>query len=315
MDNTIVSDTIAFSSTTISYGGGLYPTGGWKDELLTPGLLIAYLSYPSVCPTPTPSQTLTTTPTVTPTPSITASNTQTPTTTPTHTPTQTPTATNPSCTTCFEYTVYNPNLISVEVYYTNCQGLPAQFTLDGETIAGLCACEDSIYADAFIEISEVGPCLPVTATQTPTPTKTPTQTPSNTPTISVTPSVTATRTPTVTPTKTPAVTPSPTMTKTPTSTPTKTPTTTPTATCAYKQWLIAECTGGTCRLGICTCRTPINKTVYTACNVSEITDSGTAIYTNTGLTNPFTGDFQRAGIIWNSTGSDVVIVCTVGGPC
>jgi hypothetical protein len=49
--------------------------------------------------------------------------------------------------------------------------------------------------------------------------------------------------------------------------------------------------------------------------VTEITDSGTAIYTNTGLTNPFTGDFQRAGIIWNSTGSDVVIVCTVGGPC
>jgi hypothetical protein len=79
--------------------------------------------------------------------------------------------------------------------------------------------------------------------------------------------------------------------------------------------LVARCSGGTCRLGICECRTPLNTVVYTACNVTEITNPGTAIYTNTGLTNPFTADFQRAGIIWNSTGSDVVMVCTVGGPC
>ena len=402
VDNTIVSQTIAFSSTTISFGGGLYPTGGWKEELATPGLLLLYLSYPPVCPTPTPSQTATQTPTTTPTntmtptksntptpsitasntqtptvtptntqtptntstvtpsptdtpqstptptmtptpsvtpgltptatqtptktpthtptntptnsptnsptPSITASNTQTPTATPTHTPTQTPTATSPSCTTCFEYLVYNPNPLSVIVFYTTCQGLPAQFSLDGETVGALCACEDSIYSEGFIEITEIGPCLPATATPTPTNTKTPTQTPSNTPTISVTPSKTPTQTPSNTPTKSP-------IPPTPSNTPTRTPTTTPTASCAYKQWLISECTGGTCRSGICECRTPVNKTVYTACNVNDITDSGTAIYTNTGLTNPFTGDFQRAGQIWNSTGSDVVLVCTLGGPC
>lgn len=417
VDNGFIGGTIAFSSTTISFGGGLYPTGGWKDELLTPGSQLLYLSYPPVCPTPTPSQTATQTPTTTatntmtptksntptpsitasntqtptvtptntqtptntatitpsptdtpqststptmtptqtmtqtntptpsvtigltptatqtptktptgtptmtptntrtqtPTPSITASNTMTPTTTPTHTPTQTPTATSPSCTLCFEYTVYNPFTMDAIVFYTTCQGLPAQFTLQGETVTALCACDGSIYSDSSIDVQEVGACLPTTATPTPTPTRTPSQTPSNTPTISVTPSKTPTNTPSVTPSKTPAVTPSPTMTKTPTSTPTKTPTTTPTATCAYKQWLIAECTN-TCVGGICSCTSPKNKTVYTACNVNEITDSGTLVYTNTSLTTGYVGFFQRAGNVWYSN-AGVSLECSLGGPC
>ena len=59
-------------------------------------------------------------------------------------------------------------------------------------------------------------------------------------------------------------------------------------------------------------------TVYTSCSVSELTGIGTSIYTNTSLTNPFTGDFIYGGSpgdIFNSTGSGVSYVCTIGGGC
>ena len=109
----------------------------------------------------------------------------------------------------------------------------------------------------------------------------------------------------------PAPTPSTTTTRTPT--PTSTPP--PSATCAYKSWNITEC-GGACSGGLCTCTTPSERTVYTSCSVTDILDSATAIYENTALTNPFTGDFVYGGSdIYTSSGSDVTFVCTIGGPC
>jgi hypothetical protein len=141
------------------------------------------------------------------------------------------------------------------------------------------------------------------------------------PTPSVTPSVTPSATPpppspSVTPTITPSVTS--TTTPTPTPTPTRTLTPTPTPSCQYLSWTIQECTGGTCPGGVCGCSGSVTTTVYTQCNVGEFTGVSTAIYTNTALTNPFTGNFMHSSSpndIFNSTGSGVSYVCTVGGPC
>jgi hypothetical protein len=41
----------------------------------------------------------------------------------------------------------------------------------------------------------------------------------------------------------------------------------------------------------------------------------TEIYEDSNLVNPFTGDFEDGAQIWNSSGSGVTLVCTIGGPC
>lgn len=106
------------------------------------------------------------------------------------------------------------------------------------------------------------------------------------------------------------------ITPTPTRTPTKTPTPTPSLTPGcFLTWVISECTLGTCSGGVCTCQGTSSKTVYTNCSVVDLTDPDTEIYENTGLTNPFTGDFVSSGAIYNSTGANVILVCTIGGPC
>ena len=105
------------------------------------------------------------------------------------------------------------------------------------------------------------------------------------------------------------------QTPTPTPTPSSTPPPTPTPSCAYKSWLIQECTLGTCSGGICTCSGTSSRTVYTDCSVSNLINPSTAIYTNSGLTTPFTGDFVQSGTIYSSSGSDVTFVCSIGGPC
>ena len=104
---------------------------------------------------------------------------------------------------------------------------------------------------------------------------------------------------------------------TPSSTPTGTPASTPTPTpsCSSKSWTIIECTLGTCSGGICTCSGSSSRTVYTNCSVTNLINPGTAIYTNSGLTTPFTGDFVQSGVIYSSSGSDVTFVCSIGGPC
>lgn len=107
--------------------------------------------------------------------------------------------------------------------------------------------------------------------------------------------------------------PSPTPTPTVTKTPTKTPTPTVTPGC-FLPWMIQIC-DGTCSGGICACEGGSIITVYTNCSVTDITDPDTEIFDNTGLTNPFTGDFSYSGSIWNSSGSGVTLVCNIGGPC
>jgi len=139
----------------------------------------------------------------------------------------------------------------------------------------------------------------------PTPSVTPSTTPSTTP-PPPSPSITSTITPTPTPTPTRTLTPTPTRTLTPT----------PTPSCLYKSWTIQQCSS-TCS-GPCTCVGPSVTTVYTDCNVTELTGVSTAIYTNTSLTNPFTGFFTHSSAlndILESTGSGVNYVCTIGGPC
>jgi len=105
-------------------------------------------------------------------------------------------------------------------------------------------------------------------------------------------------------------TPTPSSTSSPVS-----PTPTPTPSCAYKEWTIFECVTGICDGGICTCQGQSETTVYTDCSVTNLINPGTAIYTSTLLTSPFVGDFVQSGCIYSSTGSDVTLVCCIGGPC
>jgi hypothetical protein len=105
----------------------------------------------------------------------------------------------------------------------------------------------------------------------------------------------------------------------PSATPTKTPTPTPTPSQTpgcFLSWNIFECVGGTCSGGICACEDPTARTVYTNCSVVDILDPDTELFENTGLTNPFTGDFRYGSSdVYNSSGANVTFVCSPGGPC
>lgn len=99
----------------------------------------------------------------------------------------------------------------------------------------------------------------------------------------------------------------------PSQTPTHTPTPTPTP--SSKMWQIITCTSS-CKpiVGQCFCLNPAIITVYTSFAVTDITSGGTLIYTNSTLTTPFVGLFQKNGSIWYSNG-DVNEECVVGGTC
>ena len=141
-----------------------------------------------------------------------------------------------------------------------------------------------------------------------TPTPTPTITLTNTPTI------TLTNTPTLGTTQTPTQTSAPTL----TSTPTITLTSTPTETCAYKAWTIGVCSS-TCSGGVCQCIDTTPTTVYTDCNVTNLLDSTTAIYTTSSLNTSFLGFFTYQPLvntyIYHSTGLSVEIECLLGSGC
>jgi len=100
---------------------------------------------------------------------------------------------------------------------------------------------------------------------------------------------------------------------TPTPTTTRTPTPTPSA-CLYKEWIINECMSS-CSGGICACEGSTPVTVYTTCDVMDITNNDTQLYDTSSLTSPWTGDFVDSGRIWNSSGANVTLVCILGGPC
>ena len=91
VDDSIYAGSVPFSSSTVLYSGGLYPTSGQKYELYAPAIPLLYISYPLMCPTPTMTPSPTSTPTNSLTPSQTPTMTKTPTNTPTVTPSNTPT--------------------------------------------------------------------------------------------------------------------------------------------------------------------------------------------------------------------------------
>ena len=92
------------------------------------------------------------------------------------------------------------------------------------------------------------------------------------------------------------------------------PTPTPTPTCASKGWLITTC-ANTCSGGYCTCTFGTSLVVYTICSVTDITDFGTELFTNSTLTTSYVGFFSRSGSIWYSDGATVIEECVIGGPC
>jgi len=141
-------------------------------------------------------------------------NAPTPTPTRTQTPTPTPSPTFPFCD-CREYLAYNELPYANFVEYIDCFGVPKTDYWSGYEYYTFCACNGSVNPNMFVQVTEVGECVPATTptpTPTPTITKTPTQTPTKTP--SPTPSTSVGTTPTQTPTKTPTKTPTPTPTPT-----------------------------------------------------------------------------------------------------
>lgn len=91
------------------------------------------------------------------------------------------------------------------------------------------------------------------------------------------------------------------------------PTPTPTPSCTSKGWFIQTCIS-TCSGGICTCNSITSIVVYSNCTVTDITDSGTLLFTDSSLTTPYVGFFSRSGYIWYSN-AGVTSECALGGPC
>lgn len=95
---------------------------------------------------------------------------------------------------------------------------------------------------------------------------------------------------------------------------TPTPTSTPTPTCTAKGWLISTCSS-TCIDHICSCNFDGNIVVYTDCTTTDITNPSTKLYTDSTLTTPYVGFFNKNGTIYHSVGVNVFIRCVVGSPC
>lgn len=272
-------------------------------------------------------------------------------------PPPSPSPSSPAGCPCYEYSIENENPFAVSVQYTDCDGDTQFVLIQAVSRGIICACQNSIINPGNISIEELGICEPPpTPSLTPTPSITPSacfcrnytvynpfpyaQSFSyldcygvihnitlpgiglSSPFCACNGSVVAPNTmvinagaacfvPSPSPSKSPTPTPTPTRTLTPTPTPSISPG------CLYKSWTIEECQDGTCSGGFCSCNASLTRTVYTDCSVNNITDPGTAIYTNSTLTNPFTADFilPAGTIIYNSSGSGVTVVCFIGGPC
>lgn len=270
-------------------------------------------------PTPTPTPTISSTPVLSPTP--------------------TP-STTPFCVGCTEYQITWTGESIASGTITSCSnGQTVPIQIQPNLTYNICSCDYPVF-EVAVTILTGGPCGP-----TPTPSNTPTSTPSCVCGEYVVENLSSTNidyiqyincygNPTTYPLGPleattfcacinsiesaysevtylgPCVVP---QTPTPTRTPTMTPTPSSTQGC-YLTWIINLCSS-TCSGGICTCTPGGTQTVYTNCSVEDLTDPSTEIFENTGLTNPFTGDFSQDGSIWNSTGANVSLVCVIGGPC
>jgi hypothetical protein len=289
---------------------------------------------PTLTPTPTITPTNTVTPGLTPTATQTPTKTGTPTPTPTKTTTPTPTVTpsSPPCV-CMSYTIYNNSLeASMSLFWSDCDGNPQSITLGPTLGVSLCACEGTVNTfGGDPDIILMGPCEapgcicysytitnmsslasmevywttcdgdPIGNILAPETGISFCACQGSVSTIGGDPDIVEYGTCDI-----PAITPS--------STPE--PTSTPTPTCPPKGWSINTCsntcTGGA--LGVCYCTFDSTIVVYTNCLVTNITDSGTLVYTDSGLTIPYIGFFSRSGSIWYSN-SGVTEECVLGGPC
>ena len=179
---------------------------------------------------------------------------------------------------CSTIIITNPTLSTLPFTYTDCYGTKINCFINGSTTYRACGVYGSFEGSGLTFCNDVNVLV---CTETPLPCLTPTPTPTRA------------------------------LTPTPTPTPTHTPTTTPLS----KVWQITTCTSS-CKpiVGQCFCLNPVIITVYTSFAVTDITANGTLIYTNSTLTTPFIGLFQKNGSIWYSD-SDVTEECIVGGTC
>jgi hypothetical protein len=267
--------------------------------------------------------------------------------TPTPTPSSTP---SPECPVCKEYQVTNNNLIAqCVVQFIGCQSVSQILVVNpGETFF-ICACEGSLVFECDLEVIDTGDCTPVTPTPTPTPTSTQGLTP--TPTPSVTPiececnqvEITNPNAFTILITgvdcdneaisfmvdsgdtiftscvcqntlssefEFSAVTFVACVTPTPTPTLTSTPTPTPSSIVGSPH-NVNECFA-TCVTEECFCDSSTPITLYMAPGLSP-SDIGENIYTDSGLSVLFFGEYEYLGIIYDA--SPINEVCTIGGPC
>lgn len=321
---------------TPSLTATLTPTNTATSTQCPPSATPTRTPTPTLTPTNTPTPTNTVTPGLTPTATQTPTNTGTPTPTPTSTipatPTNTPTPTTTPACVCIGYSIYNTAFFgSMNVSWIDCNGNAQSTTLDAETGVSLCACEGSITTiGGAPQIDVYGPCggtsctcVSYTVTNSSLfssmivywdPCDAPGSPIGNILAPEQGISFCACQGSVTTEGGTPQILEYSLCEEpgiTPSSTPEPSPT--PTPTCAPKGWTINTCSN-TCIGAICTCQFDSTIVVYTDCNVTDLTDGGTLIYTDSGLTIPYIGFFSRSGEIWYSN-AGVSLVCTLGGPC
>ena len=268
--------------------------------------------------------------------------------TPTPTPSSTP---SPECPVCKEYQVTNNNLLAqCVVGFIGCQSFGQTIVVNpGETFF-ICACEGSLIYECDLEVIDTGDCTPVTPTPTPTPTQTQGLTPTPTPFVcectqgelsnpsleiqivvtgldcdgnpvsfTLNPGETlildcvcsntlSSEFPFIFVPTTPCVTPTPTP--TPTST---TGGVTPTPSCGGTPFVVNECLN-TCIGGECFCESSSPTTVYMGGGGTiNPGDEGYFLYSDACLTDIWFGYYEYGGSIYEA--SQIMFVCTVGGPC
>jgi hypothetical protein len=199
---------------------------------------------------------------------------------PTPSPTPTPSSTPVVCA-CKEYNVFNASLEAQGIlYYRDCNNVQRTLVVNPNEEFYICVCNLGDFTiEGGLIVTNTGDC------EAPVPTPT------------------ATATPGLSPTPTPSV--------TRTSTPTPTLTPTPTQTLAGVPHSVNECFA-TCVTEECFCDSATPITLYMASGLSP-GDIGENIYTDSGLTVLFFGDYQYGGIIYSA--SPISVVCTVGGGC
>lgn len=246
---------------------------------------------------------------------------------PTPTPTPTPSSTPVPCSGCTTYDIENTSLFGTsEFTYVDCDSkITVQQFLPSNSVAQVCACNGSIDdKSGTLVITEVKPCGSKPCT--------------NCNTLTIFNDISATGSTSfwlfnctvndwVQYTLPPnsgnqyCACPGSVYTKTPLtiltgntcSTPPPTPT--PTPTCSLQEFQIQTCSGKLCAGGQCYCHFGGTITVYANCSVTSPYDEGAVLYTNAGLTVPYSGFYKFGSVIFEASSGVVSQYCVIGGPC